>query len=371
MPELTAEVVLKRIKTGEKLERAELRGLAMPGALLEGVSFRRCDLDGANLGTARLAKANFKNASLREAFLAGADLSDANLENADLEGANLRGARLPRANLTRANLEGADLQGADLSGARLAHALLESAKLGGANLAGAHLERADLTDTDLSAARLEAADLKGAVLANADLTESDLRRANLSGARLDDAIVTAALVHAVVGTGAAIAGLKAEWVDTSVAGDKAQTLSGPQATADLLSGLPPVAKRYFGAGDVLRNASLEFGAGAAVEIESLFEQCSIALGEGTVLVVGRAGILSGCQITGPGKLTIHGKFVERESPGIAGVNEVAVSSSGSVIGVVEQPSEYTRFAFEPGCVLRMKIRQGKSQSMAEGGRKSK
>jgi uncharacterized protein YjbI with pentapeptide repeats len=368
MPELTADVVLKRIKTGEKLERADLRGLIMPGGFLEGVSFRRCDLDGANLGKAKLAKANFKNASMREAVLAGADLSDANLENADLEGASLQGAQLQRANLARANLEGANLQGADLTGARLSHALLEAAKLAGAILADAQLERADLTDTDLSSARLEAADLKGAVLANANLTAADLRRATLAGARLDGAVVTGARVHGVVGTGAAIAALKADWVDTGAEGDGATTVLGAEAATQLLCGMPPPARRYFGSGDVLRGASLEFGAGAAVEVESLFEQCTISLGEGTVLVVGKAGNLSGCRIVGPGKLAVHGRFVERESPGIVGVAELVVSASGSVVGVVEQPPENTRFAFEPGCVLRMKIRQRKSQ-LNENGRK--
>ena len=37
MPELTADVVLRKIKSGEKVERADLRGLVMPKAVLEGV----------------------------------------------------------------------------------------------------------------------------------------------------------------------------------------------------------------------------------------------------------------------------------------------------------------------------------------------
>ena len=78
---------------------------------------------------------------------------------------------------------------------------------------------------------------------------------------------------------------------------------------------PGPGKRYFGKGDVLRNAHLEFDSGASVEIESLFEQCTIALGKGTELVVGKSGVLSGCQFRGPGLITVHGKFVERESAG--------------------------------------------------------
>jgi hypothetical protein len=131
--------------------------------------------------------------------------------------------------------------------------------------------------------------------------------------------------------------------------------------AGLLSGLWPSdtsarqAKRYFGPGDVLRNATLEFGEGASIEIESLFEQCSIALGHGTELVVGAGGVLQGCQIKGSGNVTINGKFIENESPGIVGVSQLIVTSGGSLVAAVKQPIEPTRFAFEPGCKLRMKI----------------
>jgi hypothetical protein len=293
------------------------------------------------------------------------------MENADLEGANLQGARLRGANLTRANLEGANLQGADLSGARLTHAQLESAKLGGANLKGAVLERADLSETDLSTARLEGADLTRASMTNADLTDADLRGACLVGASLDGVTLTGARVHGVVGTGQAIADLRADWVDASPDASGADKVSGADALMSLLSGRAPQkassGQRFFGPGDVLRNANLEFGSGAAVHIESLFEQCTVAIGEGTELVIGKDGTLSGCQITGPGKITVHGKFVERESPGIVGARELIVTSSGSLTGAVEQPPERTRFAFEPGCMLRTKIRNARGQKANNGG----
>ena len=387
MPELTADVVLKKIKTGEKVERADLRGLAMPQAALEGASFRRCDLDGANLEGAKLARAVFKNASLREAFLAGADLREANLESADLEGANLQGARLVGANLNRANLEGANLQGADLSGARLTHTQMELAKLGGARLVGAQLSHsalseadlstaklddADLTNTDLSSANLEEASLAraqlrdaqlgDATLSRADLSGADLRRAIFTGAKLDGTTLTGAKVHGLVGTGKPVTSARADWLDDTVEGTGANRVTGPNI-ANLLAGMAvaagPANKRYFGRGDVLRNAHLEFDAGAAVEIESLFEHCTISLGDQTELVVGKAGLLSGCQIRGAGRITIHGKFVEQESPGIVGATQLVVSSAGSLVAAIEQPPEMTRFAFEPGCMLRVKIQPAK------------
>jgi hypothetical protein len=118
-------------------------------------------------------------------------------------------------------------------------------------------------------------------------------------------------------------------------------------------------RRYFGKGDVLRNASLEFDAGAFIEIESLFEQCTISLGQGTELVVGKGGVLSDCQIKGGGSITINGHFFEKQSPGIVGAEQVIVSAGGALVGAVEQPPHSTRFAFEPGCKLRMKILRAK------------
>jgi hypothetical protein len=231
------------------------------------------------------------------------------------------------------------------------------------NLAGANLEEATLVG-----AQLRDAQLSGATLTKANFSGADLRRVSLAKARLDGAIFTGALVHGIVGTDAAVEGVDADWVDGSVDGDGSRKVTGPDVAA-LLSGravAPSINKRYFGRGDVLRNAHLEFHSGAAVEIESLFEQCTIALGDGSELVIGTGGVLNGCQVTGAGKITIHGKFVERESPGIAGATQLVVSSVGSLVGAVEQPPERTRFAFEPGCHLRMKIQQGKKERASQG-----
>ena len=161
--------------------------------------------------------------------------------------------------------------------------------------------------------------------------------------------------------------VKADWLDASAEGDGSRRIPrekvlsvlgqrGPHRAERRASGN----RRYFGRGDVLRNATLEFDAGAMVEIESLFEQCSISLGKGTELVVGSGGVLADCQITGGGNITINGHFFERQSPGIIGADQVVVSAGGALVGAVEQPAHSTRFAFEPGCKLRMKILQPKT-----------
>jgi hypothetical protein len=70
-------------------------------------------------------------------------------------------------------------------------------------------------------------------------------------------------------------------------------------------------------------------------------------------------VLDGCQITGAGNITINGKFFEqsgkRNGAGIIGASQLVVSSTGALVGAVQQAAEMTRFAFEPGCKLRMKI----------------
>ncbi|HEY2511841.1 MAG TPA: pentapeptide repeat-containing protein [Polyangiaceae bacterium] len=374
MPEFTPEIVLKKIKQGEKIERADLRGIELPKAALEGVSFRRCDLDGANLSGAKLARAILKSASFREAYLVGTDLRDANLESADLEGANLERAVLAGANLHRANLEGANLEGADLTRARVTHAQFVSGHLAGAKLTGAILTHADFSECDCGRAVFDKADLGGAIFTGANLEEAtfldaDVRHANFARAKVERVNFTGVRIAGIVPTGTAITGLVAEWADASLGGDGSKRielaeivgrLSGKTVEVAPTATSASAARRYFGRGDVLRNATLQFEAGASVEIESLFEACSIKLGEGTELIVGKNGVLAGCRIQGAGNVTVNGKFFEDKAPGIVGVRQPVVTAGGSLVGAVEQPAEKTAFGFEPGCRLRMTVTDAKA-----------
>jgi uncharacterized protein YjbI with pentapeptide repeats len=359
MAELTRDQVLQKVKRGDKLERADLRGVDLSKAALPGAALSRADLEGANLESAVLRKAALKNASLREAYLAGADLQEANLENADLEGAKLDRANLAGANLSRANLEGASLAGANLAGARLPNAQLGSANLTGADLRGAVLAHAVLEDASL-----------GGVKAN----DADLRNAILRGAKLSGADLTGAKVAGLVGTGAPAPDVQVAWLDTSEAGDGTGRITNgeiPSRISGLASvqkgALAPASRRYFGHGDVLRGATLTFEAGARVEIDSLFENCSIQLGDGTELVVGKSGVLADCKIAGAGSITIDGQFFERESPGIVGPRELIVSREGALVASVQQSPALTRFRFERGSRLRVKIGKDKDSSAQKGG----
>jgi hypothetical protein len=210
-------------------------------------------------------------------------------------------------------------------------------------------------------------------LHRADLTTVDARDANLTRTDMTGATLTGARVAGVISGGATLTDIKADWLDASAEGDGSRRVVAEKVTAVLGKEAPiepsegVANRRYFGRGDVLRGATLEFDAGAFVEIESLFEQCSISLGKGTELIVGKAGVLSDCQIKGGGNITINGHFFERKSPGIVGAEQLVVSAGGALVAAVEQPAHSTKFAFEPGCKLRMKITQSK-QANGQGRR---
>jgi len=312
MAELSRDEVLRRVRNKQPLKRAGLSGIDLAGASLEAVDFGRAELDGANLGGAKLGRAMLKSANLRGAILTGADLTNADLSRADLVGAKLSGARL----------------------------------------AGADLSHADLCDADLSEADLSRVDARQAML----------QRANLRGARLDQA----KLSNAVLGELGA-QGVEFDWIDASVEGDGSVRLEGERALAFLMGRKPASesATRYFGKGDVLRDATLEFGENSVIHVDSRFENCSITLGDGAELTIGEPGVLHNCAIVGRGNIIVHGRFFERSSPGIVGPRSLFVSTHGAVAGSVEQMRESTAFAFEPGCRLRVKILRPREQHAAE------
>ena len=128
-------------------------------------------------------------------------------------------------------------------------------------------------------------------------------------------------------------------------------------------------RRYFGRGDVLRDATLELSDGVRVEIDSLFQNCEVRLRPGTELVVGPSGVLADCRIVGAGDITIQGQFFERNSPGILGPRRLAVAGRGAIVATIEQAPELTQFAFERGSRLRLRIVKatGQSSSAPKGG----
>ncbi|MFZ5890600.1 MAG: pentapeptide repeat-containing protein [Myxococcota bacterium] len=390
--ELTREEVVRRLEANESFKRAGLAGLDLSGLNLEGVDLTRADLDGAKLDRAKLRGAFLQNASLRGASLTSADLSEAHLERADLANANLSSARLDGAELKRANLEKADLSGASLCGAYLV-----GAELLGATLVCAKLRAADLTDADLEGADLAMADLSEADLENTSLTLTNLVGVNLRAATLVDANLTrvnatradfshASLVRAKLTaaslqyacllacdasgadfSGADLSGTIFDEARLHNANFEAAKVSSPPRLAglELIKPANTEKRRYFGRGDLLRDARLNFGPGSQIHVESRFENCVIELGDGAELVIGEFGVLRDCQISGHGDIVVHGCFFERQSPGISGVRSLVVSAKGAVAAALQQVNQPTAFAFEAGCRLRIKITQSHEALAAE------
>jgi uncharacterized protein YjbI with pentapeptide repeats len=402
MAQFSREDVLRRAKLKQSLARTDLSGLDLSNASLDGVDLSRAVLDGANLDGAKLTGANLKNASLREVSLKGADLAQSNCERADFGEGKLARAKLDGANLKRASLEGVDLAGASLvstclagaeltgavlSQANLKEAELSHAELGAANLTGANLEGADLdnavltgadlTDANLSGAlmndadlsqvsaprarlshaSLQRANLEQANLRDADLAHADVRHANLQGADVTNAGLEGARLGKAALTGIKAVGVRGDVVDISEHGDGREVVKGARITSFLAGNVEPAGggTRYFGRGDVLRDAVLVFEPNSSVHIDSRFENCSLSLGDGVELTVGDSGVLKDCEIRGKGNITIHGRFFERKAPGIVGPKSLIVSARGAMVGAVEQSEETTVFAFQPGCRLRVKI----------------
>jgi uncharacterized protein YjbI with pentapeptide repeats len=411
MGSFRSEEILEKLQKGESLERSDLRDLTLDHSSLEGANLQRADLDGVNLEGSTLKKANLSCSNLREAYLAGANLEAANLEKANLEDANLEDANLQFADLSYANLEGATLEGANLKGARLHYAQLESANLGGALLEGAELAHADLSGSYLGAAKLiranlrharmeganlEEADLSyasltkailhhacgeganftgallggaawsNAVLARANLTMADLRHCDLLNAKMAGAILTGAKVFGIEAVPDQLGEVLAEWVDFSAEGTGQVKINGADlaeyyqraksGSLGISGGFSAQPKRFFGRGDLLRNATLEFSEDSEVEIESYFEKCTIALGPRAKLIIGFHGVLAGCQIVGTGEIVVLGSFHETGlSPGIVGPSRLVVGKTGTLVTAVQQPSTLTEFGFEHGCLLSLKI----------------
>lgn len=379
--EYSRDEVVRRIQTKQSLRRAGLAGVDLSGLDLEGVDLTRADLDGAKLDGAKLRGACLQNASLREASLDGADLSEANLERADLSGAklvlavlaaaNLRCVNLARADLSGANLYAARLSGADLSSGTLVRAKLASAELDRADLAHADLAMADLSEADLEDASLVLANLSGANLRGANFVDADLTRTNASAADFSNASLVRAKLTAANLQNASLINAdasQADLRDADLSGarlERARSLPAPLAPEKFDPTTRSNETRYFGEGDLLRGARLNFEAGCKIHIDGRFEECVIVLGEGAEIVIGESGVLKNCRISGHGDIKVHGCFFERQSPGISGPRSLIVSAKGAVAAALEQLAEPTAFAFEPGCRLRIKISHADHQLAAE------
>jgi hypothetical protein len=200
-----------------------------------------------------------------------ADLSNASAANTEFDECDLSGAKLARIDLTGSTLTGACLEGADLTEANLQNAQLTGVRARGARLGKASLFKANLTSADLSGADLSEVDLR-----DANLTRQT-RRATLTGARSRYARATS------------IEQLLAAWVDVSLGSDSRRV------AIDVKSLFKRKGHRTGARPDqpaILRSrrraAAQPFNSTKEPRCRSTAcSKCSIVLGRGTSLVIGR------------------------------------------------------------------------------------
>ncbi|KAH9488028.1 BTB/POZ domain-containing protein kctd9 [Bulinus truncatus] len=173
------DLVLRLLSTPTNLE-LRCQGMNFSGANLSKldlryINFKYAILKNANLSGANLSFCNFERADLCKATIDSANLLGVKMLCANLEGTSMRGCYFEDPAGSRANMEGAHMKNVDLEGSHMA----------GVNLRVATLKNANLQNCDLRGAVLAGADLENCDLTGCDLQEANLRGANLKGATFE------------------------------------------------------------------------------------------------------------------------------------------------------------------------------------------
>ena len=191
MPGSRPDIIVRMNEPNRNLPRrpdqADLEGVDLAGANLEGRVLKGLDLRSRNLDGARLKNAILVELDLTGARLVGADLQGAEIDRCILDGANLLGASLKDAQVTDLSAKGANLQKVLAEGCHLEGGALEEADLSGAEFERAVLEDVDFTGASLVGAVLENCSVVGGSLAGVDLSQADLRKSRLVRVSLEGA----------------------------------------------------------------------------------------------------------------------------------------------------------------------------------------
>jgi uncharacterized protein YjbI with pentapeptide repeats len=134
------------LRTAGALAGARLTMLTARNAVFYGLDLSRVELQAARCAEADFRDCLFESADMRGIMLVGAMLNGASMQRANLASLVINGTRRMQSDLSGACLRHADLRGADLRGM-----LLAGADLSFADLTGAHL-----ADVDLAGARMVA-----------------------------------------------------------------------------------------------------------------------------------------------------------------------------------------------------------------------
>lgn len=174
--------------------------IAFDGSDLSSANFIKCRFVDASFTGARLSSTNFVSTTAPQCsfddavmdnvrFIDEPVLNDCSFRRANLQGANLRECDLAGADFTDAVLEGADFSSGCLNNAVLTRARAIGAQFHKADIGGASLMRADLREASLMKARMLQTRLTGANLYSVSFLQSTLGNTDFTGANLDNTIL--------------------------------------------------------------------------------------------------------------------------------------------------------------------------------------
>mmetsp|Transcript_40310 Transcript_40310/g.66954 ORF Transcript_40310/g.66954 Transcript_40310/m.66954 type:complete len:371 (+) Transcript_40310:60-1172(+) len=110
------------------LRNADLRGKNLEGTIMEGADLTCASFDGAFLKGANLVASSGEGVSFKRANMEGADITEVSLTGADFTGAMMFGVKAETANFEKARFDGANLNGAVFREANIAGAQFTGAK---------------------------------------------------------------------------------------------------------------------------------------------------------------------------------------------------------------------------------------------------
>jgi len=162
------------------LKLVALKNTEWRSARLNGLTFKKANLQGVDLQNADFSESDLSGANLADSLLIDCKFRLVNLTGADLSRVEAARSDFRKAVLTKCNFRAANLHSASLQ-----QAVAKKAQLVTASLADAFLPMIDLTDADLTGT-----DFTGAVLDSATLKGANLWLARFSGASLRDIDLT-------------------------------------------------------------------------------------------------------------------------------------------------------------------------------------
>ncbi len=186
-----------------ELEQCSLRGVRLNKLFCPELKLIDCDLHEANFERADVQDAEFTNSEFAQAIFRGAKLNLSRLVDCDFSACNFDGAVLFGAELTRCRFRAVDFSSTNVDGAKFDHvdfsmAALRFKDFKGKRLIGMNFTEADLTGSNFTGAIFEECHLAGVHVSKETLFDgADFRGAFIAASQLELASIRGAMMSPV------------------------------------------------------------------------------------------------------------------------------------------------------------------------------